>query len=91
MFGREKENFLDYKNKIFHSLKNRMFLTMFLVKIRLEIMLNKVLDRKKIFDYKNEIFQSLNNGTFLKGINPWFWSKHANFFFICFQSEKNMK
>ena len=51
----------------------QFFVYLYLVKIRLEIMLND-------FGYKKTEF--LNNCTFPKGDNPCFWSKNAKFLVI---------
>ena len=78
-----KQTFFEYKNKMFQSPKNRIFpkrLThaigkkipifsyLFLVKTRLEIKFNNVLDTKEpFFDYKRKIFDCPKNGIFPKG------------------------
>ena len=97
------QTFCDYKEKLFHSTKNRilpkglthafgqkyhLFLYLFSVTMRLEIMLNKVWDRKEtFFDYKNKIFQRLNNGIFPKGLTHAFGQKMH--FFLSFVFAKN--
>ena len=56
--------------------KCNFFLYLFSVKIRLEIMLHKVWDRKEtFFDYKNEDFESLKNCIFPKGLTHAFGQK----------------
>ena len=48
----------------------------FLLKIRLELRFNNVLDRKKtFFDYKYKIFDTLKNGIFPKGLSHAFGQK----------------
>ena len=48
--------------------KCQFFRYLVLVKTRLEIRLNNVLDRKEtFFEYKNQIFQSPKNGIFPNG------------------------
>ena len=75
----------------FHAFgkKNSIFCVhLFSLKIRLQIILNKVSGIKKKnlkFDYENKVFQSLKNGIFLKGLThafgqkmqflSFFWSK----------------
>ena len=47
------------------------FLFFFFVKLRLEIMLNGVLDKKEaVLVYKTLVFQSFKNRIFPKGVNP---------------------
>ena len=56
--------------------KCTVFINLFLVKIRLEIMFNNVLDRKEtFFGHKNSIFQSPKNGIFPKGLTHAFGQK----------------
>ena len=58
--------------------------------LRLEIRLNNVLDTKEpFFDYKRKISESPKNRLFAKGVNPCFWSKNANSFFIWFWSQQD--
>ena len=100
-----KETFLNYKNKIFTTSqkwhfskgvipffgsKNAIFfITFFSLKIRLEVVVNNVLDRKTtFFDYKNKIFHSPKNGIFPKGLTHDFGQKMPLFFFICVRSNK---
>ena len=67
--------------------KCNFFLYLFSVKIRLEIMLHKVWDRKEtFFDYKNEVFESLKNCIFPKGLTHAF-GQQMDFFslFVCGQ------
>ena len=60
--------------------KFQFFLYLFLVKTRLEIRFNNVLDRKEtFFDYKNKIFQSPKNRIFPKGLTHAFGQKMPNF------------
>ena len=100
-----KQTFCYYKEKLFHSPKNRifprglthafsqkyhLFLYLFSGKIRLEIMLNKVWDRKEtFFDYKNNHFSTSQKCHFFKGVNPCFWSKNAMIFILCFRSKQD--
>ena len=91
-----KQTFCYYKEKLFHSPKNRifprglthafsqkyhLFLYLFSVKIRLEIMLNKVWDRKQCFLTIKTKFFKVSNVFFSKGVNPCFWSKNSIFFY----------
>ena len=62
--------------------KCQFFLYLVLVKTRLEIRFNNVVDRKEtFFAYKNKIFQSPKNGIFSE-VNPCYWQKNTNFFFL---------
>ena len=95
---RKKKPVLTIKNKSFQSPKNRTFskglvhafgqkMTFFfyldLIKIRLEIMLSDFTVKKEtFFDLKKSIFLSPKNSLFFKGVNPRFWPKNANIFFI---------
>ena len=56
----------------------QFFLYLVLVKTRLEIRLNNVLDRKEtFFEYKNKIFESPKHGSFPKGLtHPFFVVKN---------------
>ena len=48
--------------------KCQFFLYLVLVKTRLEIRLNNVVDKKEtFFEYKNKIFQTFKDGIFQKG------------------------
>ena len=52
----------------------QFFLYLVLVKTRLEIRINNVLDRKETFlENKNKIFESLKNGSFPKGFTHAFF------------------
>ena len=63
-----------------------------LVKTRLEIGLNNVLDRKQFFfEYKNKIFQSHKNGIFPKGCTHAFGQKMPNFSLFGFGQNKSRK
>ena len=60
--------------------------------MKLEIMLNKVWDRKEtVLDYKNEIFESLKNGIFPKGLTPAFGQKMQCFKFVFGQKRTRNK
>ena len=63
-----------------------LFLELFSVKIRPEIMLNSVRDRKETFflALKKLIFQRPKKSHFSKGVNPCFWSKNVVFFLELF-------
>ena len=61
--------------------KSNFFLYLFIVKIRLEIMFNNVLDRKEtFFGNKNFNLSKSQKSHFSKGVNPCFWSKNVTFF-----------
>ena len=52
----------------------------FLGKIGHENLFYDTLERKNAFlGYKNKKFKKSKNWHFSKGVNPWFWSKNANF------------
>ena len=71
--------------------KCNFFLYLFSVKIRLEIMLHKVWDRKEaFFDYKNEVFETLKNGIFLKGLTHAF-GQRMDFFSFLFAVKKGLE
>ena len=81
----QKSHFFKGVNPCFWS-KNVFFLFLFLVKIRLQIMFNNVLDRKEtFFGHKNFNISKSSKSHFSKGVNPCFWSKNAICFFICFR------
>lgn len=96
----KKEAFLDYKMAIFKSQKISFFqgvnpwfgqkarilyIYIFLVNLRLEIMFNGALNKKEAFlDYENVSFFKSPKLHFSQGVKPWFWSKNSNFSFICF-------
>ena len=88
------------KTKIFQRLKNgifpkglthafgqkmQFFYSLFSLKIRVEVRLNNVPERKKNFlDYKNKIFHSLKNHIFPKGLTHAFGQKMEFFpLFVC--------
>ena len=99
-----KETFFDYKNTNFstsqkwHSSKGVnpcfwsknaiFFIVIFLLKIRLEVRVNNVLDRKKyFFYYKDKIFHSLKNHIFPKWLTHAFVKKSAIFLFVSGQNK----
>ena len=61
--------------------KANFFLSLDLIKIRLEITLPEFAMKKETFlTLKNRIFQSAKNHIFFfKGVNQYFWPKNANF------------
>ena len=62
--------------------KCQIFLYLFLVKTRLEIRFNNVLDTKEpFFDYKRNISKSPKNRIFPKWLTHTFGQKIPNFFF----------
>ena len=66
--------------------KNVLFLFLFSVKVRLQIMFNNALDRKEtFFGHKNFNISKPSKSLFSKGVVPWFWSKNAICFCICFR------
>ena len=101
MFQNEKKPFLAIKNSVFQSPKNRIFptglthafgqkmyfffLELFSVKIRPEILLNSVRDRKEtFFGPKKCNLSKSQKSHFSKGVNPCFWSKYVFFFLDLF-------
>ena len=103
MFEIEKKPLFGPKNLIFQSPKNRIFskrsthafsqkiyffLYLFLIKIRLEIMFNNVIDGKEtFFGHKKFNLSKSQKLHFSKGVNPCFWSK--NVFFSLFVVGQN--
>ena len=72
--------------------KCQIFVYLVLVKTRLEIRFNNVLDRKEtFFECKNKIFQSPKNGIFPKGLTHAFGQKMPNFCFFGFGQNKSRK
>ena len=102
-----KEPFLAIKTKIFEIPKScifpkglthafgqkcQFFLYLVLVKTRLQISFNNVLDRKETFsEYKNKIFQSPQNHIFPKGVSHAFGQKMPNFSLCGFGQNKSRK
>ena len=85
----QKSHFFKGVNQCFWS-KNVLFLLLFSLKIRLEIMFNNLLDRKKtVFAQKNFSLSKSQKSHFSKGVNPNFWSKTVIFFFIFFPQNKS--
>ena len=72
--------------------KCQFFLYLVLVKTRLQISFNNVLDRKETFsEYKNKIFQSPQNHIFPKGVSHAFGQKMPNFSLCGFGQNKSRK
>ena len=98
-FTEKKKAFFTLKTEFFPSPKKRVFpkgltydlvkkcqffLSLDLVKIRLEIMLNDFAEKKEtFFGYKKQNFSKSKKSHFSKGVNPCFWTKIANFFCLC--------
>ena len=69
--------------------KCQFFLYLVLVKTRLEIRLNNVLDKKEtFFEYKNKIFESPKNRIFPKGLTHAFGQKMPIFSLFGFGQNK---
>ena len=95
-FGKKKNNlsksqishFSKGVNPCFWS-KNVVFcLDLFSVKIRLEIMINNVPERKETFFGPKKCNRSKSQEShFSKGVNPCFWSKNVFFFLELFRSK----
>ena len=72
--------------------KCQFFLYLFLVKTRLEIRFNNVLDRKETFyEYKNKIFQSPKNSIFPQEVSHAFGKKIPNFSLCGFVTENKSR
>ena len=57
------------------------FQLFFLGNIDQENVFYDLLERENAFlGYKNNKFKKSQSGHFSKGVNPWFWSKHGQFF-----------
>ena len=68
--------------------KFTIFASVFFSKIGLEIMFTYSLERKEAFeDNKNVNFFRLKKWVFSKGVHPWFRSKNAQFFLVCFSAK----
>ena len=94
-FADKKETFLDYKKQNFQKSKNsyfakgvnprfwsekcQLFLYLFLVKTRLEIILNAFVEKKETFFDYNKLSQKL---LFPKGVIPRFGHKMPIFLFM---------
>ena len=61
--------------------KWQLFLYLHLVKIRQEILLSDLAEKKETFflGYKKQNFSKFKKSHFSKGANPWFWTKNANY------------
>ena len=65
-----------------------IFSSVFFSKIGLEIMFSYCLERKETFeDDKNVNFFKSKKWVFSKGVQPWFRSKHPQFFLVCFSAK----
>ena len=84
----QKSHFSKGVNPCFWS-KNVVFcLDLFSVKIRLEIMINNVPERKETFFGPKKCNRSKSQEShFSKGVNPCFWSKNVFFFLELFRSK----
>ena len=72
--------------------KCQFFLYLLLVKTRLEIRLNNVLDTKEpFFDYRRKISESPKNLSFPKGLTHAFGQKMPNFSLFGFGQNKTRK
>ena len=84
-------NFVEKQETFFELYKEKflIFLYLVLVKTRLEIRFNNVLDRKEtFFEYKNKIFQSPKNRIFPKGLTHAFGQKMPIFSLFGFGQNK---
>ena len=90
-FGRKKFNISKSQkyriskrvNQFFWSEMYNIFPYLFSFKIRLEIMFNKVPNKKETFFGHTKFNLSKSQKLhFFKGANPCFWSKNVNFFFV---------
>ena len=72
--------------------KCQFFLYLVLIKTRLQIRFDNVLDRKETFsEYKNKIFQSLQNRIFPKWLTHAFGQKMPNFSLLGFGQNETRK
>ena len=84
-------------NPCFWSKNAIFFHYLFSLKVRLELGVNNVRDRKTtFFDYKNKIFHSLKNCLFAKGLTHVFGKintmiKKWNFFLYLFSVKKGLE
>ena len=67
------------------------FRYLFAVKKGLEMRLNDVLDRNKLFLTIKKNFLMSQTWHFPEGVNSCFWSKHGIFFFIFFSVKKGLE
>ena len=83
--SKKKKHFSRGINPCFWTNLDNFFLHLFLVKMRLEILLHKVLDTKEtFFDFKNKNFSTSQKWQFSEELNPCFWSKSEMYkFFFC--------
>ena len=69
--------------------KSAIFSSVFFRKRGLEMMFSYRLERKETFeDNKNVNFFKSKKCVFFKGVQPWFRSKHLQFFLVCFQQNR---
>ena len=64
--------------------QSKIFSSLFLSKISLEIMLSYGLEKKAFHDDKNVNLLKSKTWVFSKAVDPWFCSKNSKFFLICF-------
>ena len=68
--------------------KSTIFSSVFFSKIGLEIMFSYGLEREEAFeDDENVNFLKSKKWVFSKGVHPWFRSKNAPFFLVCFSAK----
>ena len=68
--------------------KSTIFSSVFFSKIGLEIEFSYGLERKEAFeDDKNVNFLKSKKWVFSKGVHPWFRSKNAQIFIVCFSAK----
>ena len=77
-FAEEKETCFDYKKTEFFKVQKIPF-----SKNKRRNNVSDFAEKKETFcALNNRIFQSPKNDIFFKGVDPCFWPKNANFFFI---------
>ena len=68
--------------------KSTIFFSVFFSQMGLEIMLTYGLERKEAFeDDKTVNFLKSKKWVFFKRVDPWFRSKNAQFFVVCFSAK----
>ena len=70
--------------------KSAIFFTVFFSKIGLKVRFNYGLESKEAFeDNKNLNFFKCKKWVFSKEVDPWFRSKNAEFFLVCFSAKES--
>ena len=84
--------FPDRKPMLLVKKRNFFSFFFFLLKIRVEIILNNFVEKKETFlDHFKRTSLKSQNSDFSQEVHPCFWSKNAIFLSICFQSKKGLE